>query len=164
MTLPPAANAMHQLDWFLGQWAVRSRYKKPDGDWLEAQLTANHRWILGGHVIFEHFEGPVFGEPFEAWSLRKYNPQAGHWEQRWVDTTPGGFADWTGAWDADQQTFTGHPNRVLNEDGTLKAKAAREVFYEIAADHFSWKYERTEDGGSTWQLVWTLDYTRTETV
>ena len=151
---------MQQLDWFIGHWAVVSRSLQDDDGWLEERLTTEHRWIMGGHVIFEHFGGPVFGQPFEAWSLRKYNTQTNQWEQRWVDTTPGGFADWTGTWDAAHRTFTGHPNRVLNADGTLKTKAAREVFYDITAEHFLWKYERTEDGGRTWEPVWTLDYTR----
>jgi hypothetical protein len=56
--------------------------------------------------------------------------------------------------------FTGHPNRVLNDDGSLKDSAAREMFYDIEADRFSWKYERTEDGGKSWRAIWTLAYTR----
>ncbi len=161
--LPAAADTMQQLDWFIGQWDVLSRSLQADGTWLEETVTAEHTYILGGHVIFEHFFGPLFGEPFEAWSLRKFNPQADQWEQRWVDTSPGGFADWTGQWDAAARTFTGYANRGRNADGTLSEKAAREVFFDIEADRFQWQYERTADAGQTWEIAWTLTYTRQET-
>ncbi len=158
--LPAPAAEMAQLDWFLGEWDVVSRFLGEDGNWVEENLTTEHTAILGGHVIFEHFGGPVFLAPFEAWSLRKYNVNTGKWEQRWVDVTPGGFADWTGTWDEATRTFTGHANRTLNEDGTVMETAVREVFFDITDDAFSWKYERTKDGGQTWTVTWTLDYTR----
>jgi hypothetical protein len=161
-TLPIPPDTMQQLDWFIGQWAVFSRSLQEDGSWLEENMRAEHSTILGGHVIFEHFNGPLLGQPFEAWSLRKFNPQADHWEQRWVDTTPSGFADWTGAWDADSQTFTGYANRGRSAEGVLNEKAAREVFFEIEPARFQWKYERTINGGQTWEIAWTLDYTRIE--
>jgi hypothetical protein len=149
---------MSQMEWFLGKWHVRSRYRDEGGQWADENLTTEHTTILGGHVIFEHFGGPLFGEPFEAWSLRKFNPSSNRWEQRWVDVSPGGFADWTGSWSQETATFTGHPNRVLDEDGNLEQEAAREVFFDISEDSFRWKYERTSDGGATWEPVWTLDY------
>jgi hypothetical protein len=159
-SLPPPITEMSQLKWFIGQWVVVSRYLNDDQEWVEETIRAEHTPILGGHVIFEHFGGPLFGKPFEAWSLRKFNPNSGQWEQRWVDVTPGGFADWTGQWSANEHTFTGHPNRVLNDDGSLKDSAAREMFYDITDDRFAWKYERTEDGGKSWRAIWTLAYTR----
>ena len=158
--LAPAPEMMQQLNWFIGKWNVLSRSLRDDGTWLEETMSAEHSTILGGHVIFEHFMGPLLGEAFEAWSLRKFNPQAGQWEQRWVDTSPSGFADWTGQWDADARMFTGYANRGRSAEGVLNEKAAREVFYEIEPDRFRWKYERTADAGQTWEIAWTLDYTR----
>lgn len=157
--LPPADAGMRQLDWFLGDWQAESRYDLgEDKGWLQETIKAIHKPVLGGHVILEHFIGPVFDGPFEAWSLRKYNPGEDRWEQRWVDTTPGGFADWTGHYSEGQ--FVGHPNRTLNEDGSVKEKALRETFYDIERDRFSWKLEKTTDQGKTWALVWSIEYTR----
>ncbi|HEY5891023.1 MAG TPA: DUF1579 family protein [Acidimicrobiia bacterium] len=159
-TLPEAPPEMHQLDWFLGRWDVISRSKDAAGDSVEESMGTNHSLILGGHAILEHFRGPLMGQPFEAWSLRKYNPVGERWEQRWVDTTPGGFADWTGSWDESSRRFIGNPNRVLAADGTLATAAVREVFFEIEDDRFSWKYETTEDGGTIWAPSWELEYRR----
>lgn len=158
--LPAAPAEMKMMEWFIGRWDVISRSKNQEGDWLEESLTTNHSLILGGHAILEHFGGPLMGKPFEAWSLRKYNPSEERWEQRWVDTTPAGFADWTGQWDEETRQFIGNPNRVLSPDGALNAQAVREVFFDIEDDRFSWKYETTEDGGDTWALSWSLEYRR----
>ncbi len=125
-------------------------------------MATEHSLILGGHAILEHFGGPMMGQPFEAWSLRKYNPAEVRWEQRWVDTTPGGFADWTGHWDDAARQFVGNPNRVLATDGTLTTDAIREVFFDIEDDRFSWKYETSANGGDNWSLSWSLEYQRSD--
>ena len=78
--LPPPPEEMQQLDWFIGEWEVISRFLNDEGEWVEEHLTTEHTYILGGHVIFEHFGGPVFQMPFEAWSLCKYNPNTKKWE------------------------------------------------------------------------------------
>jgi hypothetical protein len=160
--LPEPPTEMTQLDWFLGRWDVVSKSKNQKGDWLEEAMGSEHSTILGGHVILEHFWGQMMGKPFEAWSLRKFNPAEDRWEQRWVDTTPGGFADWTGHWDEEAREFTGNPNRVLTPEGTLMPEAVRELFFDIENDRFSWKYETSEDGGRTWTLSWSLAYQRTD--
>lgn len=160
--LPDPPAEMSQMEWFLGNWDVVSRYLDENDAWIEESIKTEHSLILGGNVVFELFGGPLFGKPFEAWSLRKFNPDLGKWEQRWVDTSPGGFADWTGSWHQDTATFVGNPNRSLEPDGTLAQEAAREVFFDITPGSFSWAYERTADRGVTWKAVWTLSYQRAE--
>jgi hypothetical protein len=71
-----------------------------------------------------------------------------------------GFANWTGDWHADDNEFIGYSNRAFDEDGNHNERGAREVFFDIEADRFSWRYEVTEDSGETWEEVWTLEYTR----
>lgn len=163
MTVPDLSapdEHMQQMNWFIGDWDVVSRYKQENGEWLEENVTSFNSYIIGGNVIFEHFIGPLFNEPFEAWSLRKYNVNTEKWEQRWVDNTAGGFANWTGTWDEATQEFIGYANRSFNEDGTLKETAVREVFFNIEEDRFQWRYEQSSDTGQTWEITWTLDYTR----
>lgn len=151
---------MQQMKWFIGDWDVVSKYKDDKGAWVEERVTSFNEYIIGGNVIFEHFIGPVFGKPFEAWSLRKFNPTVGKWEQRWVDNTAGGFANWTGSWDDATQVFTGYANRSFNDDGTLRDVAVREIFSDITENSFAWRYEQTNDGGKSWDVTWTLDYRR----
>jgi hypothetical protein len=37
----------------------------------------------------------------------------------------------------------------------------RMVFCEIEADSFRWLWERSKDGGATWDPAWEIAYTRT---
>ncbi len=34
------------------------------------------------------------------------------------------------------------------------------VFSDIEADAFRWRWERSEDGGTTWSELWVIDYRR----
>ncbi|HEX2623072.1 MAG TPA: DUF1579 family protein [Phototrophicaceae bacterium] len=161
--LPDADAHMQDLAWFLGNWTIQSRtlVDRERDEWLEETLCAEHTLELGGHLIFEHFFGPMNGTPFEAWSLRKYNDQTGKWEQRWVDTSPGGFANWIGMWSASDQRFIGYAARFVDDQLQLTGTdGMREIFDQIAEDRFAWRLEQTRDGGSTWKIIWTLVYTR----
>ncbi|MBK9125466.1 MAG: DUF1579 family protein [Chloroflexi bacterium] len=160
--LPDPDPHMAELDWFIGRWRVRSRLLTESGSWVEEDLTAFHTRELGGNLIFEHFCGPLNGKPFEAWSLRKFDASVGRWRQRWVDSEPGGsILNWVGAWDSEARRFTGYAERFVNADGTIAGDTAmREVFDDIHSDRFAWRYERTTDGGKTWDGSWKLDYVR----
>jgi hypothetical protein len=163
--LPDADPKMQDLAWFIGEWNVHSRMlmDAANDEWLEEDLRTVHTYELNGHLIFEHFFGPLGGEPFEAWSLRRYNPNSGHWEQRWVDTSPGGFANWRGIWDAETNSFTGYAERLIDAEFNLTGdRGAREIFDQITEDSFEWRFESTEDGGQTWAVTWTLSYVRAE--
>ncbi|MCL4248051.1 MAG: DUF1579 family protein [Anaerolineae bacterium] len=164
--LPAPDEHMQQLAWFIGEWDVHSRtlMNAETNEWLEEDLHTIHTYELGGNLVFEHFFGPLGGDPFEAWSLRKYNPNNERWEQRWVDTSPGGFADWIGSFDPETNTFTGYARRFLNDDLEIAGERAyREVFDNITENSFNWRFEQTEDGGATWTVTWTLDYVRAGT-
>lgn len=164
--LPDPDAAMQDLAWFIGEWDVVSRFlvDADNDEWLEEELRTEHTYQLGGHLIFEHFFGPLGGDPFEAWSLRTYDANTGIWQQRWVDTSPGSFAQWQGSYDAETNTFTGYAARFLDDEGNIAGDTAvREIFDNITDDGFSWRFERTDDGGDTWRVTWTLEYTRAET-
>src|SRR5215207_5944932 len=68
--IPLPAPDLHTQDmvWFLGKWAIYSK-SLTDHDkniWQEETLSAEHTLEMGGHLIFEHFFGPLNGEPYEA--------------------------------------------------------------------------------------------------
>jgi hypothetical protein len=157
--LPPPDEHMQEMTWFIGNWRIRSRMLQDDGSWREEQQRAEHTFELNGHLIFEHFFGPLDGEPFEAWSLRKYNQNSGKWDQRWVSTHKGGFLNWSGSYAEGQ--YVGYSVESLDENGNVKVgRAVREVFDTIKPESFAWRLETSADGGQSWKVIWTLDYTR----
>jgi len=34
------------------------------------------------------------------------------------------------------------------------------VCYNITADEFDWNWERSDDGGNTWRVLWKIKYKR----
>jgi hypothetical protein len=161
--LPEADAGMQEMDWFIGEWNVESRMlmDAEADEWLEESLTTEHTYDLGGHVIIERFYGPLGGEPFEALSIRKYNPATGKWMQRWMDTSTGPILSWEGQMEGDE--FIGYSTFFLDDEGNIAGdNAVREIFYNITEDSFDWRYEQTQDGGETWTVAWELVYTRAE--
>lgn len=162
--LPPPDENMRMFDWFLGEWNVTSRVLiDPENDeWLEEELHTVHTSEMGGHIIFEHFFGPLGGEPFEAWSIRKYNADTGRWQQRWMDTSTAPILTWGGTFNEDGE-YVGYNESYLDSEFNLAGeRGAREIFYNITDDSFDWRYETTSDGGDTWTVTWTLEYVRAE--
>jgi hypothetical protein len=161
--LPDPNENMTQMDWFIGEWDIESRMLiDPANDqWLEESLTAVHTSELNGHIILEHFIGPLGGEPFEAWSIRKYNSNTERWQQRWMDTSTPFIINWGGTYDEETNEYIGYGEFFLDENFEIAGdRAVREIFYDITEDSFLWRYETTEDGGETWAVTWTLAYTR----
>lgn len=163
--LPEADAGMQEMDWFIGEWTVESRLlvDRENDTWTEETLRTVHTYELGGHIILENFIGPLGGEPYEAWSIRQYNPQLERWQQRWFDTSSTGVAQWTGTYDAETNQYIGYSEVSLNDEFELAGDGGlREVFFNIEEDSFSWRLEGTRDAGETWNIIWTLEYTRAE--
>ena len=159
-TLPEEA---HQLDWFIGTWNVESRYLNDAAtdQWIEDSVSSTIQPIIGGFALQEGFTGMLVGAPIDAISIRTYNSTLGKWEQRWLDNTSPGFAEYTGQFK--DGMFIGYSNRGYSpeiEGSESKLRGTREVFFDIMPDHFSWKLETTTDSGKTWTVIWTLEYTR----
>jgi hypothetical protein len=88
------------------------------------------------------------------YSVSVFDAEADLWRQTWVDDQGSYFA-LTGGTEGD--TFVLRTSTV--REGV--PVELRMVFSEIAADSFRWRWERSQDGGVTWDLAWELAYTRT---
>ena len=133
-----------QFDFWLGDWDV---------SWGEGQQGTNRiDKILDGKVIREQFDGnPAM--PFRGMSLSVYDSRRGLWRQTWVDME-GNYWAFRGSFEDGRMTLS---TEDVVED---KAVMLRMVFYNIAADELEWSWERSEDGGRSWQQRWHIHYTR----
>jgi uncharacterized protein DUF1579 len=142
--------------------SVASKINMGGDEWMEETLSSTVKPILGGDALMETFTGMLGGAPIDAISIRSYNSTIGKWEQRWLDNTSPGFAEYTGQYADDQ--FIGYSNRSFQpttEGGRGVNSGVREVFFNVEADHFSWRLESTQDSGQTWTPLWYLEYMRT---
>ena len=135
-----------QFDFWLGRWRVH---------WDEGKWGTNHvSKVLAGKVIKERFDGRP-GVNLQGISLSVYDAKASVWRQAWVDNS-GAYLDFVGGWDEDRMVLS---RQVAGEQGKI---LQRMVWHDIGADSLMWNWERSEDGGQNWRLVWQLRYQRLE--
>jgi hypothetical protein len=106
---------------------------------------------MDGRVVVERFES-LEPERWSGLSLSVFDQEQG-WRQTWVDST-GNYWALRGSPQAEGFAFS----VVEVEDGREVQK--RMVFFDIEADRFRWRWERSVDGGGTWGALWTMEYGR----
>jgi hypothetical protein len=128
------------------------------GDWVCSWEGGNGRNTvtkeLGEHVVVERFEA-LEPEPWSGMSVSVFDQRDGRWRQTWVDST-GNYWAFLGTPHAEGFSFT--VTEVEDDQEVEK----RMVFFDIDADAFGWRWERSEDAGATWDLLWRIDYRRIE--
>jgi hypothetical protein len=143
-TTTAMAPEARQFDFWIGEW---------DLAWGENGHGTNSIIpILDGYVIQENFDGrPAI--PLQGLSVSTYTPSLGQWQQTWVDNS-GTYLDFVGGLEDGRM--------VLSRTVTVGGKAIRQrmVWFNIAAGSLDWNWERSDDGGQTWQVLWAIRYTR----
>lgn len=133
-----------QFDFWIGEWDV---------SWGENQRGTNSvRATLDGCVIMESFDGrPAI--TLQGVSVSSFNQQNSKWQQTWVDNN-GSYLDFVGGWQKDKMVL----ERPAVVDG--KSVLQRMVWYNIKPDSLEWNWERSEDSGKTWNVLWQITYRR----
>jgi hypothetical protein len=140
--LPEAA----QFDFWLGEWAL---------EWGEDGRGRNViTKSLDDCVIVERFDGTP-SIPLRGMSMSVYDARLGQWRQTWVDNQ-GGYLDFGGGFADSRMVLVRH----TTIDG--KEVLQRMVWHEISDHGLLWNWERSDDGGEHWQVLWQIRYTRAE--
>jgi len=130
------------LDFWLGDWSV---------SWAEGAGTNSIRRILDGKVIEEAFEcRDADGSVLLGRSVSVRDRADGTWRQTWVDSS-GAYLDLVGV---------ESEGRISFGRTTAEGTRQRMVWLDVTADTLRWEWQRSEDGGGTWTVVWPLDYRR----
>lgn len=131
------------FDFWIGEW---------DLTWSGGTGRSSVRAVLDGAAILESFaaDGP---ERFSGMSLSTVSPETGDWRQAWVDSS-GGYLDFRGGMRAGAM--------LLERDGVANGRPVRQrmVWDEIERDALRWRWERSTDGGATWETLWLISYRR----
>ena len=138
------ASELRQFDFWLGEWDLTWG----DGGRGTNVITA----VLDQRVIQEQFDGRP-ATPLQGLSVSTYNMQLGKWQQTWVDNS-GSYLDFVGEFAAGKM--------ILSREATLAGEPIlqRMVWYNIAEQSLDWNWERSTDGGETWQIMWHIHYQR----
>jgi hypothetical protein len=135
------------FDFWVGEWDLT--WKNADGS--IGKGTNRIEKTLDGKVIQENFRD-VKG--FKGTSLSVFNPQKFTWHQAWADNG-GGYFNFIGDIDGEKRIFKTQPR-----ESNGKTVILRMVFYDIKPESLTWDWERSDDGGQTWNLSWRINYKR----
>jgi hypothetical protein len=130
-----------QFDFWLGEWNCT---------WGDDGNATNHVVrIMDEKVIQENFVAP----DLIGMSVSIFDKERNLWCQTWVDNS-GSYLDFTGKFE--------NGKMVLSRDAIVKGETCmqRMVWHNIQADEFDWNWERSDDGGNSWRVVWQIKYKR----
>jgi hypothetical protein len=133
------------LDFWLGSWIV---------SWVGGGHGTNKiRRILDDRVIEESFDGSDTEGSLKGRSLSVIDVANGSWRQTWVDSK-GAYLDFVGVEVDGRIGF----QRQAVEDGAVVVQ--RMVWIDVTPDAFRWQWQRSVDGGASWDVAWEIDYRR----
>jgi hypothetical protein len=139
----PAPEA-RQFDFWLGDWDVT---------WGDGERARNRvEAILDGGVVQENFDGAP-SSPLKGMSLSVYSASQRLWHQTWVDNSRN-YWSFSGGWQGDRMVL----GTTVERDG--RPVRLRMVWFNIRRDSLDWHWERSDDEGQTWSVLWHLRYTR----
>ena len=133
------------LDFWLGTWNVT---------WTGGGRGTNTiRRVLDDRVIEESFDASDESSSLKGRSLSVQDAADGRWRQTWVDST-GAYLDFIGVEVDGRISFQ---REASTATGTV---LQRMVWLDVTADAFRWQWQRSADGGTSWDVAWEIDYRR----
>lgn len=135
------------LDFWLGTW---------DLTWADGGRGQNTiRRILDDRVVEESFVDHATENALLGRSLSVQDAADGRWRQVWVDST-GGWIELVGVEVDGRISF----QREFVREGI--AAIQRMVWLDVTEGSLRWEWQRSRDGGTTWDVLWAIDYRRAE--
>jgi hypothetical protein len=133
------------FDFWLGTWDV---------SWGEDGATGRNviTRTFDGRVVQERFDGRP-GAELQGMSVSVYDAPRDRWLQTWVDDQGNYFA-------LEGAMRDGEMVLVCDRHSGEERLVYRMRFHDLADDSFTWSWERSADGGETYDLAWRLAYRR----
>jgi hypothetical protein len=159
------ADGRSDFDFIFGAWKVRNRKLVDVTDpgcteWVEFDATARAEPILGGlgHIDRMWADGPPGGSPFEGFTLRQFDPQAGLWRIWWASSNRPGHLEIPveGSWTDGKGRFL--CDEIING---AEVKVCFGWTNETPSTA-RWEQAFSYDDGATWRTNWVMDLSRSD--
>lgn len=131
------------FDFVIGDWDADITWQSPDGQVVNYMAHWHNTWVVNGLVVMQEWRGPFLTGA----ELRTYEPEVGKWTGQ--NVYPGRPNPWhkTTAEFKDGRMVVIIEN-AQDQSGTFHI---RETYFEIEADKFRMKSEKSYDQGVTWE-------------
>jgi len=148
--VPCSEPQQKQFDFWLGEWDLTWPSDKTGET---AHGSNSIKRVLDGCVVQENFNGGT-AMHLRGTSVSLFDARSGKWKQTWVDNE-GGYLDFVGEFNGGQMVLQREATRPDGSKGLQ-----RMVYKNITPNEFDWSWERSLDGGRTWQVLWPIHYKR----
>lgn len=143
---PSLGEEAHVFDRFIGTWDCDYTRHLDDGSTRHAKGELEFGWILDGRAIQDIWISypTEAGKPRDiGTTVRFLDTRSKLWRVIFVNPTYGALMDMKGGQEGDRIVLRG-----VDDDGTM----LRWSFNDITAEKFTWRGEKSRDGGKTWEL------------
>lgn len=145
---PHASLGEHARTWdrFVGTWDCDFGFHLDDGTVRHSPGELEFGWVLDGRALQDLWIlYPEHGEKERSigTSIRFFDERSGTWRVVFVHPQSGAVRTVQGGWEGGRILLKGQ-----NADGSM----VRWSFNDIRDDSFTWRGEKSRDGGKTWKL------------
>lgn len=149
----------HGFDFIAGNWLVTNRRLRQRGvgsaDWEVFTSQGTAQRLMEGAVSVDETEFPSQG--FRGMALRIYSPERDDWAIYWINSARGVLEPPVfGRFEGTRGTFMG--------DDTDGGRQVKVRFEWTGTDSVTprWSQSFSYDGGTSWELNWTMDFRRAD--
>jgi hypothetical protein len=145
----------HDFDFFIGSWTVANRLQNGKGDWREFSTSTADRAFIDNMGNMDEMTLP---KGHHGISLRFFDPQTKEWSIYWAKSPTGVL---------ETPPVVGHFENGVGKfysddvDADKKPVKVRYTWTHPAGNEAHWNMAFSHDAGATWELIWTMDFTRT---
>lgn len=139
-------SGLSQINFFIGEWDLTTIDVQPDGNFMRGKARSIVKYILDETAMQDDFisfnrSGEVV---FRGTSIRSYNPRTDKFQIVWIMPGIMGITDISAEWKDGRLVSTG---KGYDGGGEF---LERFEYYDITDDSYSFKMDRSYDGGETW--------------
>lgn len=150
---PALGEAAGVYGWLVGSWHAVVVDYQPDGTRHESRGEWHFAWVLAGRAVQDVWISPPRDEQERTGgagervrygtTLRVFDPAAGTWRVWWFNPVSGAEVRLVGRRGGDS---------VIQEGRAADGTRIRWSFVDIRPHSFTWRGERSTDGGRSWHV------------
>lgn len=143
---PAAPEETRQFEFIVGNWQCATRFMDDEGNYHEGEARWEGFYMLDGWAIKDIWHSTLpDGNTFQGINIRSFNPETKKWDNRWLP-------QYTLAWKYYESEMVGNTMVMTGGAGSDENGdfIERNTFYDIEADSWKWRKDRSYDGGNTW--------------
>lgn len=143
---PLAPEETRQYEFIIGNWHCDTRFMDAEGNYHEREARWEGFYMLDGWAIKDIWHSTLpNGHPFQGINIRSFNPATKKWDNRWLPQFSLAWKYYESEMVGDTMVMTGGAGSDARGDFI-----ERNTFYEIEADSWKWRKDRSYDNGETW--------------